>query len=384
MKEYSDVWIAAHFEYKEKWSKIATDISWVSELKDLIDNIWDSDFTHSLKIDIFKDRIYVFTPNWDFINLPSGSTSIDFAYYVHSDLWDHISLSKVNNNIYPLDKELNNWDVIEIVINKNKKPNPLWLGFVKTLKAKNRIKAFIKTENKEKHFERWKDMVNNFFIKRGLDVLDKELSVLRDIDWTHNDKAKRIAILEQVWNLSIKPGSIFKWLKKKEIKSIQSNETSEIKQKNKLSEYNNIVIWWEKKLDYILWDCCKKQFYKKIVAHINNKGVLTIHKRSCDILKKVNKNKLLSAYITGVSDWYIWSELELIIKNDKWILRDLSDIIFSMWINIEWIHTKKLTKNKTQINLNLELMDYDYLLIDRLIDRLCIRFDKGLYEIKIL
>ena len=68
MKEYSDLWVAAHFEYKEKWSNIATDIDWVKELKELVNNVQDSDFVWSLKVDFFKDRIYIFTPKWDHIN----------------------------------------------------------------------------------------------------------------------------------------------------------------------------------------------------------------------------------------------------------------------------------------------------------------------------
>jgi len=71
MKEFSDLWVAAHFEYKEKWNSKTSDIDWVWELKDITQNIWDNDFVWSLKIDVFKDRIFVFTPKGDFINLPA-------------------------------------------------------------------------------------------------------------------------------------------------------------------------------------------------------------------------------------------------------------------------------------------------------------------------
>ncbi|MFK7780231.1 MAG: RelA/SpoT family protein, partial [Candidatus Gracilibacteria bacterium] len=141
MKEYSDIGVAAHFEYKEKGSTISTEVNWVKELKELTSNIGDNDFVGSLKVDVFKDRIFVFTPKGDFINLPAGSTPIDFAYYVHTELGNHITLAKVNDSVYPLDKELHNGDVVDIVIDKNKKPNPFWISFVKTVKAKNRIKS---------------------------------------------------------------------------------------------------------------------------------------------------------------------------------------------------------------------------------------------------
>jgi GTP pyrophosphokinase len=78
--------VAAHFEYKEQGSKIATEIDWVSDLKEAVDNVGNNDLIHSLKIDTFKNRIFVFTPNGDLINLPTGSNPIDFAYHVHTDL----------------------------------------------------------------------------------------------------------------------------------------------------------------------------------------------------------------------------------------------------------------------------------------------------------
>ena len=144
MKEYADTWVAAHFEYKEKWSKIAKDIAWVKELKDITENLETSDFISSLKIDVFKNRIFVFTPKWKSIDLPAWSTAIDFAYQIHTDIGDHISIAKINSKIYSLDKELHNWDIVEVITDNSKKPNPFWLPFLKTTKAKNSIKNYFK------------------------------------------------------------------------------------------------------------------------------------------------------------------------------------------------------------------------------------------------
>ena len=115
--------------------------------------------------------------------MPFWSTPIDFAYAVHSDLWDHISVAKVNSQVYPLDKELNNWDVVEIITDKNRKPNPFWISFVKTVKAKNKIKAFLKKEDKELHRERWKEILQKYLEKFWFPKLDKDLLLLKNIDW---------------------------------------------------------------------------------------------------------------------------------------------------------------------------------------------------------
>ena len=384
MKEYSDLWVAAHFEYKEKWSKISTDIDWVNELKDMVSNVWDTEFVWSLKVDVFKDRIFVFTPKWDFINLPAWSTSIDFAYSVHTELWDHITLARVNDTVYPLDKWLHNWDVVEIIVDKNKKPNPFWISFVKTVKAKNRIKSYLKKEDRDLHIERWRDMMNKYLIKAWLEEFDKDLSVLKVLEWSNYNKEDRIHLLEQIGNFSVNPSAIIKRIlkTKKLLPARKKWNTSLIW--TKTDNINNdwkasIIIWWEENLPYKLWHCCRRKMPKDIVAHINWKWIITIHRRSCNVLDNVNKERLLSAYIWWNHEESIIVDVELMFRNEIWILRNLSDIIFSMWIDIDSINTKNIWREKTKIDLKLKVLDYDYLIIDRFIDRLKLQFDDLLF-----
>jgi len=385
MKEYSDLWVAAHFEYKEKWSKIATDIDWVNDLKELVNNIWDNDFVWSLKLDVFKDRIFVFTPKWDFINLPSGSTPIDFAYYVHTDLWDHITLAKVNNLVYPLDKGLHNWDVVDIVIDKNKKPNPFWIWFVKTVKAKNRIKNYLRKEDRELHIERWREIMNKYLFKAWLDPFDSELSVLKNLDGVVYKKEDRINLLEQVWNFSINPSIIIKRiLKFKNILPNKKEKTLDKKnKKTKVNWKNELIIWEEANIPYKLWYCCRRKLPNDIVAHINSKWVITIHRRNCNVIEWVNKDRLLSAHLKWENEWDILVNIEFIFENKIWVLKELSDILFSMWINIDEISSNKLWNKRTKINLKVIIQNYDYLIIDRFIERVKIKFDKMLYSSQI-
>ena len=389
MKEYSDIWVAAHFEYKEKWSTLATEVDWVNELREMVNNIWDSDFVWSLKVDVFRDRIFVFTPKWDFINLPSWSTPVDFAYYVHSDLWDHISVAKVNNSVYPLDKELHNWDVVEIVVDKNKKPNPFRISFVKTVKAKNRIKNYLKKEDTDLHRERWKDMMNKYLEKSWFQLFDKELSILKVLDWVVYSKEDRSNLLEQIGNFSVNPSSIMKKIlrtkngnivvkKEKNLPSVIENNIDLIEDWKK-----SFIIWWEENLPYKIWNCCKKKLNSEIVAHINGKWIITIHNRTCSILKDVNKERLLSAFIDWNQEDTIIVDIELIFINKIWVLKELSDIIFSMWIDVDAINTLKIWNEKTKVNLKLKIMDYDYLIIERFLERLKIRFNENLLSNKI-
>ncbi len=388
MKEYSDLWVAAHFEYKEKWSKIATDIDWVNELKELVNNVWDNDFVWSLKLDVFKDRIFVFTPKWDFINLPAWSTPIDFAYYVHTDLWDHTSLAKVNNSVYPLDKELHNWDVVDIIVDKNKKPNPFRVWFVKTVKARNRIKNYLKKEDRDIHIERWKEIMNKYLFKAWLEKFDKDYSVFKCIDGVTYKIEDRLNLLEQIWSFSINPSSIIKKILKdrnllpsKKNKWNTKTENKNIDLNKKIS--NQLIIWGEINIPYKLWHCCRRKVPNDIVAHINSKWIITIHRRNCNVIEDVNKDRLLSAHIKWENEWDILVNINFIFENKIWVLKELSDILFSMEIDIDEIKSSKLWNKRTQIGLEVIIQDYDYLIIDRFIERVKLKFGTKLYSSEI-
>ncbi len=107
------------------------------------------EFVDTMKIDFFKDRIFAITPKGDVIDLPRGSTPLDFAYKVHSDIGNSATKAEINNVIKPLDIELTSGDVVKILTQKGKKPSPDWLKFVKTPHAREHIRAFL-NDKKEK------------------------------------------------------------------------------------------------------------------------------------------------------------------------------------------------------------------------------------------
>ena len=370
----AELGIAAHFEYKEKWSKIAEDIHWVNELKESMESVANHDFMTSLSIDTFKDRIFVFTPKGDLINLPQGSTPIDFAYHVHSDLWNHISIAKVNGVIYPLDKDLKNGDVIDIIIDKNRKPSPFWLSFVKTIRAKSAIKGYLRKGNKETHRDRWREILNKYLEKSWLPVLDKDMIVLKNLDDKVLGVEERLQILEQIGNFSINPGSVLKKILKEKnlIQSSLKKKTSKKpweKPKDEIKK-QEIIIGWEEGIPYKKCKVCmRKDFPDQIVAHINSRGQFTIHARDCSVLNCVNKERLMNAYIKWDNAITIF-QLSLTLKNNVWMMKIVSETLFQMQINIDEIHTKKISPTETTLMIWLEIPDHDYLLIDRFVERL--------------
>ena len=390
MKHYSDIWVAAHFEYKERGSVMSKEVDWVWELKDIAQNLEDNDMMWSLKIDIFKHRIFVFSPSWDLINLPHWSTAVDFAYFLHTDLWDHIHIAKVNEKVYPLDKELHNWDRVEIVVDKNKKPNPFWISFVKTTKAKNAIKAFLKREDKDIHRERWKEIVNKYLAKSQISLLDKDLSILRSLSGRVYSLEERWQLLEQVGNLSINPNVLIRRIVKTNNLIIETEKTipeeqleldviDETNNENtEIDNNKNIIIWGESDLEYQFCKCCAKEIPLEIVAHINVKWDFMIHRRDCKILDWVNKDRLQSAYIQWNDNEESWYHLNVVFKNKSWILKNLTEIIFSMEIDIDEINSKKLWNMYMSFDLMLKVPNHDYLIIDRFLERIQMSFEDDL------
>ncbi len=153
MHEAAEFGIAAHWHYDEKKGPpraMAKDVSWAKELariqKEVLNNLSDLD---SLKIDFFQNRIFVFTPNGDVIDLPENATPVDFAYHIHTDIGNKCNGALVNEQMVSLDTALRSGDVVEVIVDKNRKgPSRDWLKFVKTHVAKSRIRQYLNTQKK--------------------------------------------------------------------------------------------------------------------------------------------------------------------------------------------------------------------------------------------
>ncbi len=142
--------VAAHWLYKDKASndmeaeRLGT--QWLQSLLDIQKETRDaSEFWDHVKVDLFPDAVYVFTPKSKIMSLPRGATVVDFAYMIHSNLGDHLLAAKINNQQVPLRTELKNGDIVEVMTDPASTPNPSWLGFVRTGRARSRIRHHLKT-----------------------------------------------------------------------------------------------------------------------------------------------------------------------------------------------------------------------------------------------
>ncbi|MDD4290619.1 MAG: RelA/SpoT family protein [Patescibacteria group bacterium] len=166
MNKIAEFGVASHWIYKQqKHGSMDKELDWIKDLIRWQEKIKDNkNYIKSIKLntDIFNSRIFVFTPKNDVIDLPEGSTPIDFAYHIHTDIGNKCVSAKINNKIAKLDNELKNGDMIEIIIDKNRNnPNPDWINFVKTNTAKEKIKNSL-SRGANKRIEKLKKIITQF------------------------------------------------------------------------------------------------------------------------------------------------------------------------------------------------------------------------------
>ncbi len=172
MDRVAESGIAAHWSYKEgrqTEENVGKTYSWLRNLVENQETIKDPDeFLESVRIDLFPDEVYVFTPTGEIHSLPRGATPIDFAYLIHTEVGNLCTGAKVNNRMVALSTELKTGDRVEIITTKNTTPSKDWLHFVKTVKARSRIRQWIKQQEKERSITLGREMLEKVFRKHRL------------------------------------------------------------------------------------------------------------------------------------------------------------------------------------------------------------------------
>lgn len=164
--------IAAHWSYKEGSQldeNVQKTFAWIQNLVENQENFRDpEEFMENVRLDLFPDDVYVFTPRGDVKSLPKGATPVDFAYLIHTEVGNQCTGAKVNGLMAPLRYELKTGDIVEIVTSKNHHPSKDWLNFVKTVKARSRVRQWIKTQDQERSITLGREMCEKAFRKNRL------------------------------------------------------------------------------------------------------------------------------------------------------------------------------------------------------------------------
>ncbi len=280
----------------------------------------------------------------------------------------------------PLDHELKNGDRVEIVTDKNKRPSIIWLSFVRTTRAKEVIKACINREKREELIEKGRFIMNAYLERHFGKGLDKDLSLLRNLDGHILSTREKEDVLVQIGNLSRKPSSVIRGLDPSHTAMIQAatKQASEAGTRRAAealtttgspTTLQKIIIGGERDLPYFFAKCCRPAEGKKIVAHVGRHGI-KIHEAKCPSLRRSNNDRIIPAHFENDASDGMSLEIVITLRNNLGVLRQLGDACYSMKLNITDLHTSNLGGGRMECRLTAYAETEDYYLFDRLAERL--------------
>ena len=300
MNEFAEYGLAAHFvygEHKESRALISKyNREWIQSLQRIQKEI-DGGHSSILLNDLFQDRIFVFTPVGDVVELPQKSCAIDFAYAVHSKLGDRCVGAKINGRIQSLYTILNNGDTVEILSTKNA-PGPRyeWLRHAVTTKAKAKIRNHIKQQDRDIHLDQGKKMLEQEF-KKINKKFDKELQqkILTLLPYVALDDFY-VALGEGAINTSLVINKLFS---EKEIFTRKKESISDKNTSDTFSKKQRIIIENDDSISYDFAQCCSPQFGDEIIAYVGIQGGIKIHTTECKQINIMDFHRILEAYWYG-------------------------------------------------------------------------------------
>ncbi len=358
MNEVAENGLAAHWSYKENkkaYNLSSTDLK-LGFFKAVIDmnqnDVNDEVFYNTIKDDSQEDNIYVFTPKGDVIELPKGSTPVDFAYRVHSKIGDTMVGALVNNTIVPLNYILQDGDVIKINTSKSGSPNIGWLEFVKLTQTKNKIKAYFTKSRKEELINLGKDIldkelrkrkisINEFYNENNVKKIIKELK-LKDLD----------NVLINIGNNKFNPRYVINIIYKEELEKQELN--------NKLIVKNELDINVSGLSDVKvnIASCCKPIPGDEIVGYITKTNGITIHRDCCKNLIHLDE-RIVDVSFNIVTKNRYQTTLLIDLKNNQSHLGDVLNKITNRGINIEAVNiTYKDNKMIYKISLYIQNLEH--------------------------
>ncbi len=294
MHEVAEYGIAAHWKYKEgriessEIDKIYASLRQLLEWKDIKD---PAEFLEAIKGDLIPNMVYVFTPRGDLKELPSGSTPVDFAYAIHTEVGNHCTGARVNGRIVPLDYQLQSGDIVEIITASDKHPSRDWLKFVVTSRAKTKIRSWLRNEEREQSKLVGKSICERKFKQYGLDFqkmlksgeLESVMSELKfkDVDDLYLAVGFGKISVAEILKRVVPKGSLEKSPEKESrIQKIINTIIRSTKSGVLVRGYDDVLIRFA--------NCCSPLPGEAIVGYITRGRGITIHKQNCSQLLDID------------------------------------------------------------------------------------------------
>jgi len=308
MDEIAEKGFAAHWKYKgyQKGEDQTELDKWLATIQELLENPNPNamDFLDTIKLNLFANEIFVFTPKGELKTLPQNATALDFAYVLHTDIGNHCIGAKVNHKLVPLSHKLSSGDQVEVLTSRSQHPHEEWISFVTTAKAKTKIDIALRKRKKEQTKQGEKQLreyLTKYGIQPEISILDRLATyygfskkddfylanAMGQINWPENPQK----ILKEKSDIAV-------WKYTKRILGVgKSNEgkkeeiSQEILEPEKIDKKKTYILREEAFLkNYTVADCCKPIPGDDVLGFLNDDHRLIIHKRSCPIATKLKSN----------------------------------------------------------------------------------------------
>jgi len=367
MDESAEFGIASHWKYKEGGQPAKYDerINWLRKMMEWRTDVDDAqEFVDSMKTDVFKDRVYVFTPRGDIIDLPAGSTPIDFAYHVHTDVGNHCRGAKINGKLVPLDHELKTGDQVEILAAKQGGPSRDWLnaslGLVKTQRARSKIRAWFKKQNRDQNEVQGKLMLAREVARLGMQEPDEK--TLQELASKLNRSLEELYLSLGCGDLSIARTINFLLEAKGSDDSLVV-----VPPTSQQSSSDAVTVLGLKDLLTNFAKCCNPTPGDEIIGYITRGRGATVHRMDCPNALRIRDRERLIKVSWGEKIRTYPVSIRITAYDRQGLMGDLSNLLESESVNILDVIVR-VSKNLADLNLVIEVKDIAQL--SRLLSRM--------------
>ena len=369
MHKAAEYGIAAHWMYKEGRSNpddLDSKLAWLREALSLeADSNTTREFIENIRKDFFGDYVYVLTPQGKIIDLVTGSTPIDFAYRIHSNVGNHVQHAKVNGALVRLDYKLKNNDVVEIITSPNAAPSYDWLKIAKTQQAKAKIRTWFKKANREENIQRGKDMLSEALKRQGAQLSDftgkKEYfeDILKKFNMSDLDD-----VYASIGYGGITTGQVTNKLleqAKKEAKAAAAAERLERLEEEQQSRPENrgngkgVIVEGDTGMVVRFARCCTPLPGDDIIGYVTRGRGVSIHRKDCpnigDLL--MDPERVVRAEWANNAKSSYTATIQVVADERTGLLMDVSQVLAGMNISITAMTAKVDKANQSIIQIQL-------------------------------
>jgi GTP pyrophosphokinase len=363
--------IAAHWKYKEGKPLVLEDdkkFAWLRQLMESQKELRDpTEFLESVKIDLFGDEVYVFTPGGDVKALPKGSCPIDFAYAVHSSIGDHCSGARVNGMIVPLRYQLRNGDTVEIITSPNQKPNKDWLKLVKTARARTKIRWLLRQEQRDKAVALGTDLIDKALRKHDTSIAkaDKQLKTAaqelkcQTVDELIVQVGYGKITVQQVLEKALP--QIAKKAENELAPKAESMLKTLLRKVTRRTSSSGIKVAGEEDILVRFAKCCSPLPGDPVVGFITRGRGVTVHRRDCDKGLDLDPERRIDVEWDGLSKAQHEVAIQVLCTNKPGLLAHISQSFSDQGVNISQAHCRTTEDGRAVNTFHASVRDLDQL-----------------------